>query len=185
MNKRSLPAYCRFLFMFGAIALVTGLVRGFSDQAQAPARARQLSTMSGKFPNAAKQPAFCTNCARLSVNIDSYQTGACPKCDDFKEYFGLIAYLNPDFWIANHGTLASNTGTLTVEWQDPRSATPSHQVWEVPSIPPGGETIVTPYITNTDAMLMKAGEGVTLTLDYSDANGTRHSVRRVTKCPDR
>ena len=185
MNKRSLPAYCRFLFIFGAIALATGLVWGLSDQAQAPARARQFSTISGKFPNAARQPAFCTNCARLSVNIDSYQTGACPKCDDFKEYFGLIAYLNPDFWIANHGTLASNPGTLTVEWQDPRRATPSHQVWEVPSIPPGGETIVTPYITNTDAMLMKADEGVTLTLDYSDANGTRHSVRRVTKCPDR
>jgi hypothetical protein len=184
MNSHSLPRFYRYLFVFGAIALAAGLSWGLSDQAKPPARARQLSVISGKFPNAAQQPERCANCARLSVNISGYQSNGCPSCDDFEEYFGFTAFLNPDFWIANHGNLASNPGTLTVEWRDPRGNTPIKQVWEVPSIPPGGETVVTPWITDTDAMLMKAGEGVTLTLDYSDANGTRHNVHKVAKCPD-
>jgi hypothetical protein len=34
-------------------------------------------------------------------------------------------------------------------------------------------------------VVVLASEGVTLTLDYSDAVATRHKARKVTKCPDK
>jgi hypothetical protein len=155
-----------------------GAAWGLSDQA----KVRQLSMMSAKFPNAEKQFAYCTNCARLSVSICSIPGYGCPSCDDVQEFLDVVTILDPDFWIKNHGNLASNPGTLTVQLHDLRSSGVGATVIPIPAIAAGGDTFVT---IQTNGLLFKASEGVTLTLDYSDSAGTRHNVRKVIKCPDK
>ncbi len=177
MNFRSLPRHYRYLFVFGAIALAAGLAWGLSDQP----RTQQLSAMRSKFPNAAKQPAFCTNCARLSAHVCSMPGYGCLGCDILQPLFGVNGYFDPGFYIMNHGSLPSNPGTLTVQWYDLAAKANITQTLPVPAIAAGADNYVT--IPNA-GMLFLASEGVTLTLDYSDAAGTRHLVRKATKCPD-
>jgi len=104
-----------------------------------------------------------------------------PPCDDIQEFLDVVAILDPDFWIKNHGNLASNPGTLTVQLHDLRGSGLVTTVIPVPAIAAGADTFVT---IQTNGLLFKASEGVTLTLDYTDSAGTRHNVRKVTKCPD-
>jgi hypothetical protein len=177
MSFHAFPSHSRVLCIFAAAALAVGAAWGLSDQA----RARQLSAMGAKFPNAEKQSALCTNCARLSVNICSIPGYGCPPCDDVQEFLEVVAILDPDFWIKNHGNLASNPGTLTVQLHDLRGSGLITTVIPIPAIAAGADTFVT---IQTNGLLFKASEGVTLTLDYTDSAGTRHNVRKATKCPD-
>ena len=177
MNLHSLPRYLRYLSMFGAIVLSVGLAWSHSDQA----KAQQLSAIRSQFPNAARQPAFCTNCARLSAYVSGMPGYACLGCDMLQPLFGVSGYFDPGFYIKNHGNLPSNPGTLTVQWYDLVAKADITRTVAVPAIPAGADN----YVTIPDAgMLFLISEGVKITLDYSDAVATRHHVRKATKCPD-
>jgi hypothetical protein len=160
-----------------ALALPAGSTRGEQKQMNA----QELSAIRAKMASAAKQPAFCTNCARLSAHIICLPGYGCPSCDDFSELLGITAWLDPDYYIVNHGSLASSPGTLTLQWYDLRGKGNATHTIPVPAIPPGGDTVVT-YV-NTGIVVLES-EGVTLTLDYTDSAGTRHVVRKAKKCPD-
>ena len=172
----------RCLCLAAAAALAFGAARGASDQKPTAA---QLKAKRSSLPNAARESVLCTDCARLSVHITSIGNDACPACNDFREHFGLAAFIDPYFLIINHGDLASNPGTLTVEWRNLRPGDIVKKVFAVPAIPPDGEEFIENSVSGQDGILFMAGEGVTLTLDYSDAKGTRHKVRKVTRCPDK
>jgi hypothetical protein len=177
MYLRSLPTSFRYLFAIGAIALAVGLAWSHSDQTTAP----QLSAIRSQFPNAAKQPAFCTNCARLSAHVSGMPGYACLDCDVLQPLFGVSGYFDPGFYIKNHGNLPSNPGTLTVQWYDLVAKANITRTVAVPAIPAGADN----YVTIPDAgMLFLISEGVKVTLDYSDAVAARHHTRKATKCPD-
>ena len=178
MKFCALPKHLGYLFISLAFALAAGSAWGHPEQM----RAQQPSAMRAKFPDAAKQPAFCTNCSRLSVHICSLPGYGCPSCNDFADWLGVVAFIDPDYYIFNHGNLASNPGTLTVQWYDLVAKSNRTRTIPVPAIPPGADDIVT-FVTS--GIVFLASEGVTLTLDYSDSAGTRHKVRKVTKCPDK
>jgi len=177
MSVRSMSSPSRVFMAVCAVALAAGVVWGSSDQA----KRGQLSAMQNKFPSAARQAAFCTNCARLSVHICSIPGYGCLGCNILTDAFNASGFFDPDFYIKNHGTLPSNPGTLTVQWYDLAQKANVTRTVAVPAIPAGGEDFVT---IATAGMLFLVSEGVTLTLDYSDAAGPRHKVRKATKCPD-
>ena len=177
-----LPAFSKtsgYLMIVAALILAVGLAWSLPDQLKAR---QQVTAMKAKFPDSAKQPVFCTNCARLSVNICSLPGYGCPSCSDLADFLGVVAFLDPDYYIENHGNLASNPGTLTVQWYDLVAKGNATRTVAIPAIPVGGGEVVTFTCTG---ILVLASEGVTLTLDYSDSAGTRHKVRKVTKCPDK
>ncbi len=177
MNLRSLSRYLRYLLVFGAIALSAGLAWGHSDQVTT----QQLSALRSQFPNAARQPAFCTNCARLSAHVSGMPGYACLGCDMLQPLFGVSGFFDPGFYIKNSGSLASNPGTLTVQWYDLVAKAKITRTVAVPAIPAGADN----YVTIPDAgMLFLISEGVKITLEYSDAVAARHMTRKITKCPD-
>ena len=177
MSIRSLPRFSRILLVAAVIAMAAGAIQGFSDQN----KASQITAMRSKFPDAARQALYCTNCARLSVHVCSIPGYGCLGCDILPDGLGVNGYFDPDYYIKNHGILPSNPGTLTVRWYDLVQKAVVTRTVGVPAIPAGGEDFVTFPIAG---MLFLVSEGVTLTLDYSDAAGTRHHSRRATKCPD-
>ena len=177
MNIRTMPGFSRRLLAIAVVALAAGVVLGFSDQN----KASQITAMRTKFPDAARQALPCTNCARLSVHVCSIPGYGCLGCDILKDAFNATGFFDPDFYIKNHGNLPSNPGTLTVQWYDLAQKANVTRSVAVPAIPAGGEDFVTIAMTG---MLFLASDGVTLTLDYSDAIGPRHKARKVTKCPD-
>jgi len=178
MRFFSLPNRPGVLFIMGILVLAVGTT---ADQ-QKQKNIQDISAIRAKFADVVRQPAFCINCARLSAHICSLPGYGCPSCSDIADYLGVIAFLDPDYYIHNSGDLASNPGTLTVQWYDLASKSNVTHTVAVPAIPPGGDEVVT-FVCS--GILVLASEGVTLTLDYSDAAGTRHRVRKVTKCPDR
>jgi hypothetical protein len=178
MKLNALPKVASCLFISLALALPAGSTRGEQKQVSA----QELSAIKAKYAgSAAKQPIFCTNCARLSAHIISLPGYGCATDADFTDIFGAVGWSDPDYYIANHGNLASNPGTLTVQWYDLVAKSNVTRTTEVPSIPPGGGEVVTFTCTG---ILVLASEGVTLTLDYTDSAGTRHVVRKAKKCPD-
>jgi hypothetical protein len=179
MKLRALIKPFGCLFMGLAIVMAAGSTG--SQQQKNPAQ--DLSAIRAKYAGiGAKQPIFCTNCARLSAHIISLPGYGCPSCEDFVELLGIVAWLDPDYYIVNHGNLASNPGTLTLQWYDLRGKGNATQTIPVPAIPAGGDTVVT--VVNTGIVVLES-EGVTLTLDYTDSAGTRHVVRKAKKCPDK
>jgi hypothetical protein len=178
MKLRALinPIGCLF------IGLAIVMAAGSTESQQQQKNVQDLSAIRAKFVDVAKQPAFCTNCARLSVHICSLPGYGCPSCTDIADYLGVVAFLDPDYYIHNSGNLASNPGTLTVQWYDLVAKSNITRTVAVPAIPLGGDEIVTFVCTG---ILVLASEGVTLTLDYTDSAGTRHRVRKATKCPDK
>jgi hypothetical protein len=168
-----------YLMIVAVLILAVGPAWGLPDQLKA---GQQVTAMKAMFPNSVQQALICTNCARLSVNICSIPGYGCAHCDDFYEYLGVVAFFDPDYWIHNYGNLPSNPGTLTVQWYDLVGKVNCARTIPIPSVPAGGEDYVTFSI---GGIVVLASEGVTLTLDYSDAVATRHKARKVTKCPDK
>jgi hypothetical protein len=167
-----------FAVVVAAAVLAAGMAWGRPEKY----KGSQVSAMRAKFSSAqARQPIFCTNCAKLDVRLCSIPGYGCPSCNDIKDYLGVVAFLDPDLWIVNEGNLASNPGTVSLQWYDLREKTSRNVTIPLPAVPPGGSDAVT-FVTA--GMLFLAGEGVTMTLDYSDSAGTRHKVRKITKCPD-
>lgn len=123
----------------------------------------------------------CLNCARLDIRIFSLPGDGCLHCDDLATYLDTYAFIDPDIYVKNLGTLPSNPGTVTLHWYDLVNKGPADVTVAIPAVPAGEWTAVP--IPNTH-IIFKKEEGVRLTIDYSDANGSRHRVRTVKKCPD-
>jgi hypothetical protein len=178
MKLHSSPKGFCYLLIFGVLTMSAGLAWGHSDQ---KATAQQLSALRSQFPNASKQPAFCTNCARLSAHISSMPGYGCLNCDMLQPLFGASGFFDPGFYIKNNGSLASNPGTLTAQWYDLAAKANITRTVAVPAIPAGADN----YVTIPDqGILFLISEGVRITIDYSDAVAARHMSRKVTKCPD-
>jgi hypothetical protein len=123
----------------------------------------------------------CVNCARLDVRIFSLPGDGCIPCEGLSVNLGLFAFFDPDIYIENHGNLASNPGTVAFEWYDLVLKTTKTMSVAIPAVPPGGwEPVGLPC---TYMVFLKT-DGIKMTIDYSDANGARHRVRTVRKCPD-
>ncbi len=123
----------------------------------------------------------CTNCARLDVRIFSLPGDGCLHCADLATYLDTFAFLDPDLYIKNDGTLPSNPGTVRLEWYDLVNKGPANVTVAIPAVAVGAWEAVA--IPNTH-IIFKKEEGVRVTIDYSDAAGARHKVRTVRKCPD-
>jgi hypothetical protein len=125
--------------------------------------------------------AICVNCARLDVRIFSLPGDGCIPCPGLSDNLGLFAFFDPDVYVENHGNLASNPGTVAFEWYDLVVKTTKTMSVTIPAVPPGGwEAVGLPC---TYMVFLKT-DGIKMTIDYSDANGARHRVRTVRKCPD-
>jgi len=179
MKRQILFKSFGYLFLILVLVLAAGFARGLADQQKTRP---QLSAMKAKFPDSARQFPPCINCSRLSVHICSIPGYGCSSCNDFLDYLGVVSYFDPDFWIHNHGDLPSNPGMLTVQWYDLVAKGTLTRTVPIPPIPAGGDDYVTFPIAG---IVILGSEGVTLTLDYSDSAGTRHKVRKATKCPDK
>ncbi len=125
--------------------------------------------------------AYCLNCAKLDVRIFSLPGDGCLHCEDLATYLDTYAFIDPDLYLKNLGTLPSNPGTVTLEWYDLVNKGPAHVTVSIPAVAAG--TWEAAPIPNTH-IIFKKEEGVKLTISYSDANGARHRVRIVRKCPD-
>lgn len=123
----------------------------------------------------------CTNCARLDVRLFSLPGDGCIHCEGLSENLGLFSFFDPDIYIENHGTVASNPGTVAFEYYDLVLKAAKTMSVAIPAVPPGGwEAVGLPC---TFIVFLKT-DGIKMTIDYSDANGARHKVRTVRKCPD-
>ena len=91
MKLHSSPKGFCYLLIFGVLTMSAGLAWGHSDQ---KATAQQLSALRSQFPNASKQPAFCTNCARLSAHISSMPGYGCLNCDMLQPLFGASGFFD-------------------------------------------------------------------------------------------
>ena len=124
---------------------------------------------------------ICLNCARLDVRLFSLPGDGCLHCDDLAAYLNTYAFIDPDLYVKNVGNMPSQPGTVTLQWYDLVDKGPASVTLAIPAIAVDAWEAVP--IPNTHIMF-KADEGVRMTIDYSDANGTRHRVRTVRKCPD-
>lgn len=127
------------------------------------------------------EPAFCVNCARLDVRIFSLPGDGCIHCEGLSENLGLFSFFDPDLYVENRGTIASNPGTVALEYYDLALKTTKTMSVAIPGVPPGGwEAVGLPC---TFIVFLKT-DGIKMTIDYSDSHGTRHRIRTVRKCPD-
>jgi hypothetical protein len=122
----------------------------------------------------------CVNCARLDVRIFSLPGDGCIHCEGLAD-MGLFAFFDPDIYVENHGTIASNPGTVALEYYDLVLKTTKTMSVAIPAVPPGGwEPVGLPCVY----MVFLKTDGIKMTINYSDANGARHKVRTVRQCPD-
>ena len=162
--------------IFFAFVAATAFAAGVpADQVQA----KPKQTLKVKF----RPPTdlmICTNCARLDVRIFSLPGDGCIHCDGMAD-MGLFAFFDPDLYVENHGTIASNPGTVAIEYYDLVLKTTKTMSVAIPGVPPGGwESVGLPCVY----MVFLKTDGVKMTINYSDANGARNRVRTVRKCPD-
>lgn len=124
---------------------------------------------------------LCTNCARLDVRIFCLPGDGCLHCNDLATYLGVYAFIDPDLYIENLGNLPSNPGTVLLEWYDLVNKHAASVSVAIPAVSPGTwEAVGLPFTH----MMFIGADGIKLTISYSDANGARHRVRTVRKCPD-
>ncbi len=158
---------------FAAAALAAGPLAG-----QVPPKPKPPLTFEVHAP---LDLAFCVNCARLDVRIFSLPGDGCLHCEDLATYLNTYAFIDPDLYVKNLGTLPSLPGTVTLQWYDLVNKGPATVTVAIPAVAPGAWEAAP--IPNTH-IIFKKEEGVKLTIAYSDANGARHRVRTVRKCPD-
>lgn len=161
-----------FLAGFVATTFAAGLP---ADQAQAKSK----QTLKVQF-RAPADLMLCTNCARLDVRIFSLPGDGCIHCEGLAD-MGLFSFFDPDLYVENHGTVASNPGTVALEYYDLVLKSAKTMSVAIPGVAPGGwEAVGLPCVY----MVFLKTDGIKMTIDYSDANGARHKVRTVRKCPD-
>jgi hypothetical protein len=145
---------------------------------QVPVKPKQALTVQFRPPTDLK---ICTNCARLDVRIFSLPGDGCLHCDDLATYLGVYAFIDPDLYVQNQGTLPSNPGTVTLEWYDLVSKNNATVSVAIPAVAPGTWEAVGLPCTH---MMFIGTEGIKMTINYSDSAGARSRIRRVRKCPD-
>jgi len=167
----------RFGIGVSLVFLVAAVFAAGPLKGQVPVKPKQALQVQFRPPT---DLTICTNCARLDVRIFSLPGDGCIHCEGMAE-MGLFAYFDPDIYIENHGTFASNPGTVAFEYYDLVLKTTKTMSVAIPAVPPGGwEAVGLPC---TYIVFLKT-DGVKMTIDYSDAGGARHKVRTVRKCPD-
>lgn len=150
----------------------------------ASAWADQVSTSPKQRPNfPIRTPAdlaLCLNCAKLDVRIFSLPGSGCVPCD-ISQLIPLHMIFDPDLYIENKGTIASLPGTVAIEYYDLVAKSAKNMSVAIPAVQPGSwEAVGLP----SAYMVFLGSDGIKMTIDYADANGARHKVRTIRKCPD-
>jgi hypothetical protein len=171
MNFRKLGIGVSLVFLVTAV-IAAGFLTG-----QVPVKPKQTLKVQFRPPT---DLTICTKCARLDVRIFSLPGDGCVHCEGMAE-MGLFAFFDPDIYIENHGTLASNPGTVALEYYDLVLKTTKTMSVAIPAVPPGGwEAVGLPCVY----MVFLKTDGIKMTINYSDAAGSRNRVRTVRQCPD-
>jgi hypothetical protein len=171
MNFRKLGIGVSLVFLVTAV-VAAGFLAG-----QVPVKPKQTLKVQFRPP---VDLAICVNCARLDVRIFSLPGDGCIHCEGMAD-MGLFAFFDPDIYIENRGTLASNPGTVALEYYDLVLKTTKTMSVAIPAVPPGGwEAVGLPCVY----MVFLKTDGIKMTINYSDAAGSRSRVRTVRQCPD-
>ena len=172
MNFRRLGIGVSLMFLVAAVITAGPLTD------QVPIKPKQTLKVQFRPPT---DLTICTKCARLDIRIFSLPGDGCLHCDDLATYLGVYAFIDPDLYVQNQGTLPSNPGTVTLEWYDLVSKNKTTVSVAIPAVAPGAwEAVGLPFTH----MMFIGTEGIRMTINYSDAAGSRSRVRTVRKCPD-